>query len=131
MTDSHSDQEHTGASPAHAGPSFQSYMLIFFALCVFTAISFVFNFMANHGWISHMTSAMIIMLVAVVKATCVAMIFMHLKLDWGRVYCIMVPVAILAVMMVIVLLPDIVLGWHYGFSAKAEETPAAQVAPRH
>jgi hypothetical protein len=36
---------------------------------------------------------------------------MHLKQDWGKVYCIMVPVLIMCVMMVIVLMPDGVLGW--------------------
>ena len=27
----------------HAGPSFQTYMYVFYALCVCTALSFVFN----------------------------------------------------------------------------------------
>ena len=44
-----------------------------------------------------------------VKAACVAAIFMHLKFDFGKVYCIIIPVSIMAVMMIIVLLPDIVL----------------------
>ena len=37
--------------------------------------------------------------VAVVKAGCVAYIFMHLKQDWGKVYCIMVPVLIIPIVM--------------------------------
>src|SRR5205807_7700411 len=95
------------AEHVQGGPSFQLYMNIFYALSVFTALSFVFNTMANYGVIGYMTSATLIVLVAVVKALCVASIFMHLKFDWGRVYCIVIPVSILAVMMVIVLLPDI------------------------
>src|SRR4051812_18626235 len=83
------------------GPSFQTYMFVFYALCVFTALSFVFNTLANAGTITHMTSATLIVLVAIVKATCVAAIFMHLKFDWGKLYCIVIPVAILAVMMII------------------------------
>jgi cytochrome c oxidase subunit 4 len=49
--------------------------------------------------------------VAVVKATLVGMYFMHLKLDWGRLYFLIVPAFILGTMMMIVLMPDIVLGW--------------------
>ena len=118
------------AEPAHdpAGPSFQLYLVIFGALCVFTALSFLFNMLAHLDVITHMTSVTLIVLVAVVKALCVAAIFMHLKFDWGKLFVIIIPVSIMAVMMVIVLLPDIVLGWHYGFSAPVEhaapETPA-------
>ena len=125
MAEGHSEHAHE----AHAGPTFQSYMIVFGALCVFTALSFVFNELARHDVISHQTSVVAIVIVAVIKALCVAMIFMHLKYDWGRLYCIIIPVSIMAVMMVIVLLPDIVIGWHHGYSAKTDE-PAA-VAPKH
>jgi hypothetical protein len=36
---------------------------------------------------------------------------MHLILDWKRVYFLIVPALVLGPMLVIVLLPDIVLGW--------------------
>jgi cytochrome c oxidase subunit IV len=104
-------------------------MTIFIVLCVCTALSFVFNEMARHDIISHMTSVVLIVLVAIIKAVCVASVFMHLKFDWGRLYCIVIPVSILAVMMVIVLLPDIVIGWHHGFGARTDDT--AVVAPKH
>jgi hypothetical protein len=58
----------------------------------------------------------------------VALIFMHLKFDFGRLYCIIIPVSIMAVMMIIVLLPDIVIGWHHGLYEREE---AAVVAPKH
>jgi cytochrome c oxidase subunit IV len=90
---------------------FKAYITIFIALCVFTALSFFFNFLVHLGVLSHMTSAGLILLVAVIKAGCVAWIFMHLKQDWGLVYCIMVPVLIMCVMLMIVLMPDGVLGW--------------------
>ncbi len=93
---------------AHAGPSFQTYMNVFYALCVCTALSFVVNFILGHG----LTSAGIIMAVAIVKATLVAGIFMHLKFDWGRLYCIILPVCIVTVMMVIILSIDTTLAWH-------------------
>jgi cytochrome c oxidase subunit IV len=131
MADSQPTHEHAAAAHDQAGPRFQTYLNIFFALCVFTALSFVFNMLAHADIITHMTSVALIVLVAIVKALCVAAIFMHLKFDFGRLYCIIIPVSIMAVMMVIVLLPDIVLGWHHGFGAKTEETPAVHIQSQH
>lgn len=92
----------------HAGPSFQTYLFVFFALCVCTALSFLVNFVLGENH----TSAAIIMCVSVVKASLVAAIFMHLKFDWSKLYCIILPVCILTVMMVIVLSIDQTLVWH-------------------
>jgi caa(3)-type oxidase subunit IV len=99
--------EHEPAA-GHDEPAFETYIKIFAALCVCTALSFVINFLMgqNSG------SMMLIMLVAVVKAILVAAIFMHLKFDWSKLYFLVFPVLILAVMIIIVLLPDIVLAWH-------------------
>jgi caa(3)-type oxidase subunit IV len=98
----------TEQSHEHAGPSFQAYMYVFGALCIGTALSFVVNWTLGEN----LTSAGIIMFVAVIKALLVAAIFMHLKFDFGKVYCIIVPVCILTVMMVIILSIDQVLVWH-------------------
>lgn len=106
MSDQHLDAGHHDEAAL-----FKAYITVFLALSVFTAVSFVANTAVHMGWISAMASAVIIMLVAVIKAGCVAYIFMHLKFDWGKVYCIMVPVLIMGVMMIIVLMPDGVLGW--------------------
>jgi caa(3)-type oxidase subunit IV len=109
MADSHVPEAH-----AHAGPNVRAYLVIFAALSVFTLVSFVANYAAHPdvAWITPYASFAIILIVAVVKAILVAMFFMHLKWDWGRVYFMIVPVLILGVMMMFVLLPDIVLGWH-------------------
>jgi cytochrome c oxidase subunit IV len=125
--------EHRPADHGHAqgGPSFQLYMNIFYALSVFTALSFVFNELARHDIISYMTSVALIVIVAVVKALCVATIFMHLKFDWRRVYCIIIPVSIMAVMMVIVLLPDIVLSWHHGLYEPPAHAQVIEGTPGH
>jgi len=125
MTDSRTDHDEIAGAPAQVGPSFQLYMKIFYALSVFTALSFVFNELARHDIISYMTSVSLIVLVAVLKALCVVTIFMHLKFDWSRVYCIVIPVSILAVMMVIVLLPDVVLSWHHGLYEVTDSVPAS------
>ena len=102
MTDSH-------ASEHHAGPGFQAYMVVFIALSTFTAISFLVN--ATVG--RNMTGLVIILGVAVVKATLVGLYFMHLVVDWFKLYYLIFPTFILAAMFITVLLPDIVLAWQH------------------
>jgi caa(3)-type oxidase subunit IV len=97
----------------HAGAGITPYLVIFGALVIFTGISFGANYMVHLGSMQKGTSFVIILGVAVVKAVLVAMFFMHLKLDWPKLYFMIIPVLILGVMMVIVLLPDIVLAWHH------------------
>ena len=134
MADQHhhhpADAQHPGVQhygTDHAGPDFHGYMKVFYALCVLTLASFVCNELARRGIITTTMSVTLIVLVAVVKALFVVSIFMHLKWDWGKVYCIMIPVCILAVMMIIVLLPDMVLGWNRDFPDCGLKTPAAEV----
>ncbi len=105
-----------GHADAHHGPNIGSYLAVFGALAICTLISFVANLAARQEppVISAHTSFLIIMGVAVIKAILVAMIFMHLKWDWKRVYIMIVPALILAPLLVIVLLPDIVLAWRVG-----------------
>ena len=91
----------------HHGPDVKMYLVVFGILAVCTGLSFV----ANLALGQNMKSASIILVIAVIKAVCVAAIFMHLKWDWGRLYFIVLPLFILATMMVIVLLPDIVFAW--------------------
>ena len=55
----------------------------------------------------------LILVVAVVKATLVTMYFMHVKFDWSKLYFLIIPVVILAIMMMVVLLPDTVVAWHH------------------
>ena len=104
MSDNHHDE--------HAGPTFQTYLYVFYALCVFTALSFVFNELARREIISHTASVGAIVIVAIIKASLVAAIFMHLKFDWGKLYCIILPVCVVTVMMVIILSIDATLAWH-------------------
>jgi cytochrome c oxidase subunit 4 len=100
MTPSHDSEHH--------GPGYQAYMVVFLALSVFTAISFLVN--ATVG--RNLTGLTIILAVAIVKAILVGLYFMHLVVDWGRLYYLIFPTFILAAMFITVLLPDIVLAWH-------------------
>ena len=100
------DQSH-GHGPIDHG-HMKEYVAVFVALCVCTGLSFFFNQFFGQN----LTSATLISIVAVIKAGLVAMIFMHLKFDWRKVYGIMIPVVIMAVMTVIILSIDGALVWH-------------------
>jgi cytochrome c oxidase subunit 4 len=106
MTDTH-------ASGEHHGPGFKAYMVVASALTVFTVVSFVVNYFVRHQSLTSTAGFTIILSVAVCKATLVGLYFMHLILDWGKVFYFIIPAFILGAMMMIVLLPDIVLAWHH------------------
>jgi cytochrome c oxidase subunit 4 len=108
---SHSDEAVTGFDEHH-GPGLKAYLVIFAALSVFTALSFVVNYLAREEKITHFQSFVIILGVAIVKATLVGAYFMHLVVDWRKLYYLLIPAFILGTMMMIVLMPDIVLAWH-------------------
>jgi cytochrome c oxidase subunit 4 len=109
---------------AHHGPGFKAYMVVAGALSVFTLVSFIVNALVTAGKLTPTTGFVIILSVAVVKATLVGLYFMHLVVDWGKVYYFIIPAFILGVMMMVVLLPDIVLAW------RAPSTPAAAQATK-
>ncbi len=117
--------ESHGGEHGHHGPTIMLYLGVFAALCVFTAMSFgIFEVLSEQK----MIAMLIILLVAVCKAFLVATYFMHLKWDWGKVYFIMIPVMIVALMMMLVLLPDIVLDWHHEHE---RDEPAAEITHDH
>jgi cytochrome c oxidase subunit 4 len=95
----------------HHGPGVKAYLVIFAALSAFTMISFFVNYLAREGKITHFQSFVVILGVAIVKATLVGAYFMHLVVDWRKLYYLLIPAFILGTMMMIVLLPDIVLAW--------------------
>ena len=124
VTESKPPAAETGTELHHHGPvgpdthgdpghdvSVKTYMVIFGALIIFTAVSFVANTLAHHEVITKFTSFAIILSVAVCKATLVGIYFMHLIFDWGKVFIMIVPALILGPLLMIVLLPDIVLAW--------------------
>jgi len=106
MVDSH-DSEH------HAGPGIQAYLVVFGALSVFTAISFAVNYAVREYGLAPHAGFAIILGVALIKAILVGLYFMHLVVDWGKLYYLIFPTFILAAMFITVLMPDIVLAWHH------------------
>jgi caa(3)-type oxidase subunit IV len=111
MTDSHGSQH-------HSGPGIKAYLVVFGALSIFTAISFAVN--ATVG--RNVTGMTIILAVAVCKAALVGAYFMHLIVDWPKLYYLIFPAFILGAMLIVVLLPDMVLAWTQLGPAPAQTT---------
>ena len=94
------------------------YGLVFLALCIFTGLSFYADILpvkeagseSESGW-STPVIAVIVLAIAVAKATCVMLFFMHLKWERGWKYVLLAPTTILAIGFPIALMPDI--GFHY------------------
>jgi cytochrome c oxidase subunit IV len=95
----------------HHGPTLWLYLVVACALGLFTAFSFLVNGQVRIGRVQAHTGFALILSVAFAKAVLVGMFFMHLKYDWGKLYFLIVPVSILAVVLVIALLPDMVIDW--------------------
>ena len=88
----------------HAESHGKAYFMVFLALCGFTAISVVAD-------VVHLPSkvmlAAIVLSVAVCKALCVMMWFMHLKFERAWKYLLLAPTIILAFALPLSLRPDI------------------------
>jgi cytochrome c oxidase subunit 4 len=85
-----------------------AYFRVFCALCVFTGISVVADLV--HLPNKYLLAA-IVLAVAVAKALCVMMFFMHLKFERAWKYLLLGPTLILALALPVALRPDI--GLHY------------------
>jgi caa(3)-type oxidase subunit IV len=111
MSEPHTDHaDHAHDAHAHEGHiSDKTFIKVFVGLLIFTAISFLANQLLGAKFA--VVSFLIIGTVAVCKAFLVVVFFMHLKIDWRKVFMFLVPICILAPMMIIVLWPDIVLAW--------------------
>jgi cytochrome c oxidase subunit 4 len=95
MADTHTEE--------HPHPN---YWAVFGVLTVLTAVSFM---TVQPFWINSMgerSGPMLVMIVAVAKATLVAMYFMHLKYDWFKLYFMIVPTLIMGTILMCALLPD-------------------------
>jgi caa(3)-type oxidase subunit IV len=103
---------HGPSGTAVHGPSLRAYLVVAVALAIFTAVSFIVNQLEQMVGLSVMLGFLIILLVAICKATLVTMYFMHVKYDWKLLYFMLIPAFILATMMMCVLMPDIVNAWH-------------------
>jgi cytochrome c oxidase subunit IV len=97
-----SDHEHAAESHGHV-----NYLVIFVALCVFTALSILFDVVD----LSQTMKTALVLAVATAKALCVMMFFMHLKFEGNWKYLILAPTTILAIGLMVALGPD--QAFHY------------------
>ena len=98
------------------------YFAVFCALCVFTAISVAADLV-------HLPSKIllgaIVLAVAVAKALCVLMYFMHLKFERAWKYLLLAPTTIIALAIPLSLRPDI------GTSYYVQDVPQLRDYPEH
>lgn len=93
-----------------------NYMVVFFALCGFTALSVLFDVVDIKdsrvaGLSGYVVLIVLVLAVATAKALCVMMFFMHLKFEGNWKYVLLAPTTILALGLPLALLPDV--GLHY------------------
>lgn len=101
------DHSHDHGHEGHI--SDQTFIKVFVGLLIFTVVSFGANYFFARK--NPAINFMIIGVVACVKATLVMYYFMHLKLDYRKVFVFLIPICILAPMIIMVLWPDMVLSW--------------------
>ncbi len=80
-----------------------NYLSIFFVLCGCTALSVVFDVLP----LSRLATIVLVFAVAVAKALCVMMFFMHLKFEGNWKYVLLAPTTILAIGLPLALMPDV------------------------
>lgn len=113
---------------AHRAP----YLLVFIALCVFTALS-VISDLVNIP--NQLLLIVIVLAIATAKALCVMAFFMHLRWEGNWKYLLLAPTIILATGIPLALLPDI--GVHYyrvdvpqvRYAAESPESPPSEEPP--
>lgn len=101
------------------------YFMVFAALCVFTVISILAD-------VVHIPNRAllvgIVLAVAVCKALCVLLVFMHLKFERAWKYLLLAPTLILACTIPFALTPDIGLHYYVTTTPQRYEFEAQQAA---
>jgi cytochrome c oxidase subunit 4 len=92
---------HAGAMPHHK----VNYVSIFVLLVALTVVTVVVAFVHIQ---SEPIKVLVALLIASIKASAVALYFMHLKFEGKLIYLILLVPAFLAIVLVVSLIPDIV-----------------------
>lgn len=87
-----------------------NYLYVFFALCGFTAMSVAFDGLPDT--VPHSVTIVLVLAVAVAKALCVMMFFMHLKFEGNWKYVLLAPTTILAIGLPLALYPDVGVAYY-------------------
>jgi cytochrome c oxidase subunit 4 len=127
----------------HNHSHLRTYLTVFVVLCICTLISVAADVV---HFASHSVVVVVVMAVAVTKALCVMMYFMHLKFERAWKYLLLAPTIILASAIPFALAPDV--GMHYytvdvpqlheferkpmeGAEQHGHPIPGADVHPQH
>ena len=94
---------HTEAMPHHRVP----YFLIFGLLVVLTIVTVAVAFLDIQ---SEIVKVLLALTIASIKASAVALFFMHLKFEGKLIYLILIVPLLLCILLVCALIPDIVHG---------------------
>ena len=94
---------HTEPMPHHSVP----YYKIFGLLVILTGITVAVAFLEIH---SEIAKVLLALTIASIKASAVALFFMHLKYEGKLIYLILIVPLLLCVLLVVALIPDIVYG---------------------
>ena len=100
MSEPEEPHGHTEPMPHHR----VNYVMIFLVLVVLTVVTVA---VALHRFENEMMNLLLAMLVASVKAACVALYFMHLKFEGKLIYLILIVPLILCVILICALIPDV------------------------
>ena len=92
---------HTEAMPHHHVP----YFLIFGVLVVLTFITVAVAFIEIR---SEIAKVLLALTIASIKASAVALFFMHLKFEGKLIYLILIVPLLLCILLVVALIPDVV-----------------------
>src|SRR5215213_175091 len=94
---------HTEPTPHHH----VNYLYIFFSLVILTIVTVLVAF---HRFENEVVNLLLALLVASIKATLVAMFFMHLKFEGKLIYLIFFVPLVLCVLLIVALIPDVLHG---------------------
>jgi cytochrome c oxidase subunit 4 len=94
-----------------------NYLAVFFALCVFTGMSVAFDVFAFEN---RAITIVLVLAVAVAKAMCVMMFFMHLKFEGNWKFVLLAPTTILAIGLPLALMPDIGVAYYTTVAPQTE-----------
>ena len=95
-----------------------NYLYVFAALCGFTLLSVLFDGLT--GMVSSNVIIVLVLAVAVAKALCVMMFFMHLKFEGNWKYVLLAPTTILAIGLPLALMPDIGVAYYTPLAPQAD-----------
>ena len=103
----HEAHAHAAHGEEHGHGGAGIYVLITVALCVLTLGSFLTYFDFWRDKVDIVSSRMMMMAIAVSKASLVMLFFMHLKWEAAWKYVLTIPSMIMAVFLMVALIPDV------------------------